>query len=468
MDLISALRAALGDGAVLTEASDRAPYEQDWRGLVNNPALAVLLPKTTAQVAEAVKICAAHGVKIVPQGGNTGLVGGAVPVAAPNQVVLSLARMRAIRELDIQADTITVEAGLTLAGVQQAAADAGRFFPVSLGAEGTAQIGGNISTNAGGLQVLAYGMMRAQVLGLEVVLADGSIWNGLSGLRKDNTGYDLKQFFIGAEGTLGIVTAATLRLYPAIGSHAAAFVGIETLDQGLQIFLAMRAAAGTGLTLCEFCSHGALSLGARHTQGGRMPFVAPNYLLLEVSSLTPGDGPMELLEAVLAKELEEGRALDAAIAQSERERHEFITLRENISEGELREGGAVKHDVSVALSKFPALLKATEKLIAEKYPEFRLNVYGHVGDGNLHVNIRPPEGKTMADIADQKAAITADVEGLAVSMAGSFSAEHGIGQMRVIGMQTHKTQIELALMHRIRQAFDPAGLFNPGKMLPEE
>lgn len=466
MSLIQTLRAALGDGAVLTQPADRAPYEQDWRGLVNNPAVAVILPKTTEQVAAAVKLCAAHGAKIVPQGGNTGLVAGAVPVAGPDQVVLSLSRLRAVRELDTQADTITVEAGMTLAAVQQAAAEAGRFFPVSLGAEGTAQIGGNISTNAGGLQVLAYGMMRAQVLGLEVVLADGSIWHGLSGLRKDNTGYDLKQFFIGAEGTLGIITAATLRLYPAIAAHAAAFVGVENVEQGLQIFLAMRQAAGSGLTLCEFCSHGALSLGARHTPGGRLPFEAPNYLLLELSSLG-GGGPDALMEDVLAKALEEGRALDAAIAQSERERQDFITLRETISEGELREGGAVKHDVSVALSQFPALLRATEKLIAEKYPSFRLNIYGHVGDGNLHVNVRPPEGKTMADIAGQKAAITADVEALAVAMGGSFSAEHGIGQMRVIGMKAHKSPLELEMMRRIRAAFDPEGLFNPGKTIPE-
>lgn len=466
MSLTDALRTALGEGAVLISEADRAPYEQDWRGLVKNAALAVILPKTTEQVAEAVKLCAAHGAKIVPQGGNTGLVAGAVPIAGPDQVILSLARMRAVRDLDIEADTITVESGITLAAVQQAAARAGRFFPVSLGAEGTAQIGGNISTNAGGLQVLAYGMMRAQVLGLEVVLADGTIWHGLSGLRKDNTGYDLKQLFIGAEGTLGIVTAATLRLYPAITAHAAAFVGIESVEQGLQIFLAMRQAAGTGLTLCEFCSHGALSLGVRHTPGGRLPFEAPNYLLLEISSLGGGD-PNALMEDILAKELEEGRALDAAIAQSERERHEFIALRETISEGELREGGAVKHDVSVALSKFPALLRATETLIAEKYPAFRLNIYGHVGDGNLHVNIRPPEGKTMADITNQKAAITADVEGLAVSMGGSFSAEHGIGQMRVIGMQAHKSSVELDMMRRIRAAFDPHGIFNPGKTIPE-
>ncbi len=467
MDLIPALRAALGEGAVLTAPADRAPYEQDWRGLVNNAALAVILPKTTAQVAQAVKLCAAHGARIVPQGGNTGLVAGAVPIAAPDQIILSFTKLRAIRALDAVGDTITVEAGLTLAALQQEAARAGRFFPVSLGAEGSAQIGGVISTNAGGLQVLSYGNMRAQVLGLEVVLADGTIWNGLSGLRKDNTGYDLKQLFIGSEGTLGLVTAATLRLYPPIAARASALVGIENLEQGLGIFTAMRHAAGTALTLCEFCTHAALALGVAHTQGGRLPFKAPAYLLLEISALEGGRDPQELLENVLMAALEEGRALDAAIAQSERERLDFLALRENISEGELREGGAVKHDISVSLSRLPEMVKAVEALVAQNYPGLRPNIFGHVGDGNLHVNIRPPEGQTMADIAAQKAAITDDIETLAVSMQGSFSAEHGIGQLRLTGMAAHKSPTDLALMRAIKQALDPAGRFNPGKTIPE-
>ncbi|HTQ72540.1 MAG TPA: FAD-binding oxidoreductase [Acidocella sp.] len=467
MDVIPALRAALGEGAVLTDPAGRAPYEQDWRGLVKNPALAVILPKTTAQVAQAVKLCAAHGARIVPQGGNTGLVAGAVPIAAPDQIILSFTKMRAVRALDAVGDTITVEAGLTLAALQQEAARAGRFFPVSLGAEGSAQIGGVISTNAGGLQVLSYGTMRAQVLGLEVVLADGTIWNGLSGLRKDNTGYDLKQFFIGSEGTLGLITAATLRLYPPITARASALVGIENLEQGLGIFIAMRHAAGTTLTLCEFCTRAALALGAAHTQGGRLPFEAPAYLLLEISALEGGRNPQELLENVLMAALEEGRAQNAAIAQSERERLDFIALRENISEGELREGGAVKHDISVPLSRLPEMVNAVEALVAQNYPGFRPNIFGHVGDGNLHVNIRPPEGQTMADIANQKTALTNDIEMLAVSMQGSFSAEHGIGQLRLIGMAAHKSPTDLALMRAIKQALDPAGRLNPGKTIPE-
>ncbi|MBU6418993.1 MAG: FAD-binding oxidoreductase [Proteobacteria bacterium] len=467
MEFLQALQAALGETSVLTAPADRAPYEQDWRGLVNNPALAVILPASTQQVSEAVKLCAAHNVRIVPQGGNTGLVAGAVPIAAPNQIILSFSRLRATRALDLVADTVTVEAGMTLAALQQAAAEAGRFFPVSLAAEGTAEIGGVISTNAGGLQVLSYGSMRAQVLGLEVVLADGSIWHGLSELRKDNTGYDLKQLFIGAEGTLGLITAATLRLYPRAASRASALVGIENLTQGLGVFTALRAAAGTALTLCEFCTHAALALGTAHTQGGRLPFEAPAYLLLEVSALEGAGDPREMLEATLMAALEEGRVLDAAIAQSERERLVFLALRENISEGELREGGALKHDIAVPLGRLAEMVQAVEALVAEIYPGLRPNIFGHVGDGNLHVNIRPPAGQTVADIAAVKDSLTADVESLAVSMQGSFSAEHGIGQLRLSGMAAHKSHIELSLMRAVKHALDPEGRFNPGKTIPE-
>lgn len=467
MELITALREALGAGAVLVDQSDRAAYERDWRGLVNNPALAVVLPDSTEQVAAVVRLCALHKVRIVPQGGNTGLVAGAVPIAAPDQVILSFSRLRAVRDVDIVADTMTVEAGLTLAAAQQEAAKAGRFFPVSLGAEGTAEIGGGISTNAGGLQVLSYGTMRAQILGLEVVLHDGQIWHGLSGLRKDNTGYDLKQLFIGAEGTLGLITAATLRLYPSIALRASALVGIHTLQDGLGVFAAMRQAAGTNLTLCEFCTYEALALGAAHMPGGRLPFHAPSYLLLEISALAGAANPQELLERVLLTELEAGRALDAAIAQSERERLDFIALREAIPEGELREGGAVKHDISVPLGRLPEMVAAVEALLAQKYPGFRLNIFGHVGDGNLHINVRPPQGQTMADITAYKNDITRDVEALAVSMQGSFSAEHGVGLLRLPGMLSHKAGVDLALMRAIKQALDPHGLFNPGKTIPE-
>jgi FAD/FMN-containing dehydrogenase len=465
MDLIKDLRAALGEGAVLADAADCAAFETDWRRLYHNRAVCVLLPSTVEQVAAAVRLCAAAGQPIVPQGGNTGLVAGGVPAAAGEEIVLSLNRMRKIRDFDAVGDSITVEAGVTLQAVQEAAAARGRLFPVSLGAEGTAQIGGVISTNAGGVQVLSYGSMRAQVLGLEVVLADGRVWHGLRALRKDNTGFDLKQLFIGAEGTLGIITAATLKLHPAVTARASALVGAGSVEAALAIFLALRARAGAALTLCELMLRPAMDLAAAHTPGGRLPFEAAAYLLVEFSA--HGEAALDAaLEEVLATLLEAGTATDAVIAQSERERADFMKLREAVPEGELAEGGAVKHDIAVPLGKIPETVAAIEALMAQKYPDCRLNIFGHVGDGNLHVNVRPPAGQTLAALADRKVAITADIEALAVAQAGSFSAEHGIGQMRLAGMRAHKSAVELELMRAIKSALDPQNLLNPGKMIP--
>lgn len=467
-DLTTALTALLPEGAVLTAPADRAGYETDWRRLYANPALCVVLPQTTAEVASVVARCAAHGVSIVPQGGNTGLVAGGVPGAGTPPVLLSLSRMRRIIEIDTEGNTIQVQAGATLAAVQQAAAAAGRFFPVSLGAEGTAQIGGVISTNAGGVQVLKYGSMRAQVLGLEVVLPDGQVWNGLRALRKDNTGFDLKQIFIGAEGTIGIITAATLALAPGVTARATALAGVANVAAALKLFEALRDAAGVALSLCELICRPAMDLGAAHTPSGRLPFAAECYVLAELSGTGPGVDISAMLEAVLSAMLENGVASDALIAQSERERAEFMALREAVPEGELREGGAVKHDVSVPLGQIPGLVAAVEDLIATRYPDCRLNIFGHLGDGNLHINVRPPAGQSIAALQDRKAAITLDVEALAVAQGGSFSAEHGIGMMRLPGMRAHKTPVELALMRAIKRAIDPRGLMNPGKMIPED
>jgi FAD/FMN-containing dehydrogenase len=434
--------------------------------LAQNPALAVVLPQNAQEVSDIVRLCAAHGVNIVPQGGNTGLVAGGVPIAGVPQIILSLNRMSAIRALDTVGNTITVEAGAVLQSVQQAAAAAGKFFPVSLGAEGSARIGGIISTNAGGLQVLSYGSTRAQVLGLEVVLADGRIWHGLRALPKDNTGYDLKQLFIGAEGTLGIVTAACLRLHPAIAARASALAGCESVEAALALFQAARAAAGPGLTLCEYMSAEAFALGATQAAGGRHPFQAAAYVLLEISSLNAGQPPEALLEHILATALEAGTASDAVLAQSEAQRLAFLAIREGISEAELAQGGAVKHDVSVPLGQIPAMAAAVLRLVAAKYPDCQPNIFGHLGDGNLHINIRPPAGQGMAALGARKAEITADIEALAVSFNGSFSAEHGIGQFRLPGMAAHKQVVELDLMRALKHALDPTGIFNPGKTIP--
>jgi FAD/FMN-containing dehydrogenase len=464
--LITGLRNFLPAKAVLSEAGEKAPFETDWRKLYKNPAVCVVLPESAEQVAAVVRICAAAGVAVVPQGGNTGLVAGGVPVAGPPQVVVSLNRMNKIREIDTQGDTITVEAGVTLQEVQEAAAAAGRLFPVSLGAEGTARVGGVISTNAGGIQVLSYGSMRVQVLGLEVVLADGRIWNGMRALRKDNTGIDLKQVFIGAEGTLGIITAAVLRLWPAVRARATALVGVQSLEAALAVFAALRAAAGAGLTMCEFISRESMELGIAHIPGGRLPCEAEAYLLVEISAHAAGEHVDVALLKTLEAALADGTASDAVVAQSGRERADLLRIREAIPEGELIEGGAVKHDIAVPVGKIPETVRAVEAMVGEKYPGFRLNIFGHVGDGNLHVNVRPPAGRTLADIAEQKTAITAAVEGIAVARGGSFSAEHGIGQMRIVGMAAHKSTVELDLMRAVKAALDPAGVFSPGKVLP--
>lgn len=458
--MITDLQTLLGGHGVLTEPADRAPFERDWRGLVQHPAIAVALPKTTQQVSDIVKLCRGHGVAIVPQGGNTGLVAGAVPVAGRPQLILSFSRMNAIRAIDLAGNFCTAEAGVSIAQLQQAAAEAGRLFPVSFAADGTAQVGGALSTNAGGVQVLSYGSMRAQLLGLEVVLADGSIWNGLSALTKDNTGYDLKQIFIGAEGTLGLITAACLRLHPAPRAIATALVGVASAENALILFQSIRGKAGPALTLCEFMTAEALALG------GAAPFNAPAYLLLEIAALEEEAAPQALIERVLEGALADGTVLDAVIAQSARERQALRGLREAIPDGELAAGGAVKHDISVPLGRMAEMVAATRDFIAQNHPACRLNIFGHLGDGNLHINVRPPKGKTLADL--DKAAITGGIEALAVQLGGSFSAEHGIGQFRLASMAAHKSPAALALMRRLKTAFDPAGLFNPGKTLPAE
>jgi len=466
MDLLSVLHDILPAKAILTAPEDKAPYETDWRHIHSHPAICVVLPETAQQVAEVVKLCGKAGVGVVPQGGNTGLVAGAVPVEGVPQIVLGLKRMRKIRDFDLGGNTITVEAGLTVQEVQAAAAESAKLFPVSFGAEGTAQIGGIISTNAGGLQVLSYGSTRAQVLGLEVVLADGRIWNGLRNLRKDNTGFDLKQLFIGGEGMLGIITAACLKLRPAVTARAAALAGILSPQDAISLFQRLYASAGDAVTMCEFISAPAMELALAHLQQVKRPFSAPSYVLLELSAQNGMADINNLLEKTLAAAMDDGCIADVIIMQNEREREALIRTREGIAEGELAEGGAVKHDISVPISLIPETIRAVEAAIAEKFPDCRLNIFGHIGDGNLHVNVRPPAGRTLRDLNDRKAAITEVVELIAVERGGSFSAEHGIGQMRLAGMAAHKSTIELEMMHALKRAFDPANILNPGKMLP--
>ena len=466
-DLLQSLRTVLPPKAILTAESDKAPFETDWRHIHQHPAICVVLPEQAEQVCAIMKICGSAGVAVVPQGGNTGLVAGGVPVAGVAQIVLSLRRMNKIRNLDPIGNNITVEAGATLLEVQQAAAAKGKMFPVSLAAEGTAQIGGVISTNAGGLQVLSYGSMRRQVLGLEVVMADGRLWNGLRSLRKDNTGFDLKQVFIGGEGMLGIITAANLSLYPGFAGRATALAGVSSLESALNLFQNLRAQAGEAMTMCEFISGAAMELALAHIPDGRRPLNAAAYVMVEFSAHTGAAEIAVLLEETLEAALSDAIATDVIIAQSERDRADLIRIRETIPDAELAEGGAIKHDISVPIALIPETIEAIETLIDEKYRDCRLNIFGHLGDGNLHVNVRPPPGQNLQSLDALKPEITNAVEAIAVARGGSFSAEHGIGQMRITGMKAHKSEVELDVMRALKRALDPSDILNPGKMLPK-
>jgi FAD/FMN-containing dehydrogenase len=467
-DLVPFLAQALSPGAVIVEAAERASFETDFRGLVSHPAECVVLPRTAQEVAVTVQACAARGVAIVPQGGNTGLVAGGVPAPDARQVILSLRRMNAIRAVDIVDNTMTMEAGVVLAAAQAAAQQHDRLLPLSLAAEGSCQIGGNIATNAGGVQVVAYGTMRALVLGLEVVLADGRIWNGLRSVRKDNTGPDPKHLFIGAEGTTGIVTAATLRIVPRPRQVATLLMAVPDADSALQLYVAFSGRFSSELTSFEYFTHFGVQMLRRHLQQLRPPLAGqhPAYVLCELAScdetrdFTPG------LEAVLLRAMEQGIALDSAVAQSEAHRQAFWQLREGLPEGERAEGGAVKHDVAVPISRIPEILRQIERIVVQEHPAPRLHVFGHIGDGNLHVNVLPPQGIRLEIYRQGSRGLTERIEDAVMNAGGSFSAEHGVGQTRIGSLLRYRSPIELGLMASVKAALDPRGVFNPGKVLP--
>lgn len=452
---------------VIVDDNERRSFETDWRGIVANPAEAILLPASTADVARIVKLCARHDVAVVPQGGNTGLVAGAVPIKNRRQVILNLRRLNKIREIDTVNDTMIAEAGVILSTAQDHAAQAERLFPLSLGAEGSCHIGGNIATNAGGVQVLSYGSMRNLVLGLEVVLADGRVWNGLRSVRKDNTGIDLKQLFIGSEGILGIITAATLRLVPKPKQNLAGLIALGSPKAALEIFTRMRDFAGSGLTSFEYFSARSLNLVLDHVSSAVAPFAASHagYVLFEISSLNGLDDPTEHIEAILAEYYERDLIQDATLASSESQRRALWALRDNISEGERAAGGAIKHDISVPISRIPETIVRLEKAILDCAPEARPNIFGHIGDGNLHVNVMPAQGQSLSDLATNHPSITSVVEDTVVALDGSFSAEHGIGQSRVAALLRHKHDTELDLMRTIKNALDTRGILNPGKII---
>lgn len=465
--LLQAFADAIGVEHVLTRDDEVAPYLTDWRGRYHGRARAVLRPADAPAVAEVVRLCAQAGVPVVPQGGNTGLCGGATPLADGRAVVLSLGRLNRIRALDPDNDTLCAEAGCTLATVQTAAEGAGRLFPLSLASEGSCTIGGNLSTNAGGVQVLRYGNARDLVLGVEVVLPDGRLWSGLRGLRKDNTGYDLKQLFIGAEGTLGVVTAAVLKLFPAIRARATAWVAVPDPRAAVALLRHLRAACGDRVSAFEIVGCNALELVLEHIPGARAPLAGRRAwsVLVELSD-TLADGG---LDAVLARELsaalEAGLVSDAVLARSVAEARALWALRENISEAQRIEGISIKHDISVPVGRIPEFLERAERALSAAWPGLRIVAFGHIGDGNLHYNLSKPLAADNAAFVARTAEVNRIVHELVAALGGSISAEHGLGQLKRDEVLNYKSAIEMEMMRGIKRALDPAGLMNPGKVL---
>jgi FAD/FMN-containing dehydrogenase len=462
--LLDALAARVGHAHVLAEAGAMEGHLLESRGLYRGTALAVVRPGSTAEVASVVRECAAAGVPIVPQGGNTGLVGGAVPFGG---IVLSLARLDRIREVDRVNATMTVEAGCILQNVHAAAGEADLFFPLSLPSEGSCRIGGNLSTNAGGTAVLRYGNTRELVLGLEVVLADGRVWNGLSGLRKDNTGYDLKHLFIGAEGTLGIVTAAVLKLFPRPKTKATALIGCASVHRALQIFDRLRKRAGDALTAFEYMPRFALEMVLRHAHGAAKPLNEEHdsYALVELSSSDPEADLQATLETILAAAIEDGLIDDATIGASERQNQALWRLREALSEVQGFEGGSIKHDVSVPVSRVADFVEAACKACEAAMPGIRPCAFGHFGDGNIHFNLSQPVGMDKAAFVGEWERFNRIVHDIVAQMNGSISAEHGIGLIKRDELLMYKDPVALDLMRMLKRALDPQNILNPGKVV---
>ena len=463
-DVLEAIRGAVGPKGWIGDGGEMEPYLIEERGLYRGACDMVVLPRSTAEVAAVVGHCAPAGVAIVPQGGNTGLVGGGVPDGG---IVLSTARLDRIRQVDPLNHTITAEAGCVLANVQAAAGEADAYFPLSLAAEGSCRIGGNLSTNAGGVAVLKYGTARDLVLGLEVVLADGRVWDGLRRLRKDNTGYDLKQLFIGAEGTLGIITAAVLKLFPAPRTRVTVLAAVPGVDAVMDLFAHVREGFGDALVAFEVISRLGLDIGREHIQGVIDPFQSRHeyYALLEVTSPRTGEDLRESLEAHLADALENGIATDAVIASSERQAQELWRIREAVPEAQKLEGGSIKHDVSVPVSRVAELIARATGAIEKDMPGVRVLAFGHLGDGNIHFNLLQPKAMDRDDFLSRWDRMNRLVHDVAVELDGSFSAEHGIGRLKRGDMERYKSAVELDLMRTLKSALDPNNIMNPGKIL---
>jgi len=455
------LSSLVGAAHVLTDPADVAPFVTDWRGRYRGAAQCVVRPGNTAEVAAVVKSCAEAGVAIVPQGGNTSLCGAATPDGEGRAVVLSLGRLNRIVSVDAQNNTISVEAGCTLAAVQEAARAADRLFPLALASEGTCQIGGNLSTNAGGVQVLRYGNTRELTLGLEVVLPSGEIWDGRRGLRKDNTGYDLKQLFIGAEGTLGIITGAVLKLFPLPKRQVTCWLNVDSPNATVSLLNQAKSKFDAQLTAFEMVSETALGMVLKHIPDSARPTAqSPWYVLAEFSEAEPS-----AVEAWLAERLEAGEVGDGVVAQSEMQAKKLWALRENISEAQKIEGISIKHDVAVPVSRIPDFLAAADKALEQAFPGIRVVAFGHVGDGNLHYNLSRADAQDNATFIAAQSAVNRIVHDAVHALNGSISAEHGIGQLKREEILRYKSPVEMALMRSIKQALDPRSLMNPGKVI---
>jgi FAD/FMN-containing dehydrogenase len=461
------LKSAVGDGGWLDASSDLSPYTVDFRRLYKGTTPLVLMPREVAQVARILSICDRDELAVVPHGGNTGYCGGATPDESGSQIVLSLRRLNRVRRIDVDDYSMVVEAGCTLAEAQAAAQSKDRLFPLSLGSQGTAQIGGNLSTNAGGTAVLRYGMMRDLVLGLEVVLADGRVMSGLRSLRKDNTGYDLKSLFIGAEGTLGVITAACLKLFPKPADIATALVGLETPRHALELLGHLRSTAGEELTAFELMPRIAVELTVRHISGVANPLDqnAPWYALVELSAASAGERLASVLGESLQAAAERSLLKDASIATSLAQSHAMWKLRESVPEAQRHHGASLKHDVSVPISKIPELIERGSALVRRLAPEGEVVSYGHMGDGNLHFNVSQRSGTPSAAFLAHAAPLETAMFDLIESLGGSISAEHGIGRLKAAELAKRADPVKLATMRALKTALDPKGILNPGKVL---
>jgi FAD/FMN-containing dehydrogenase len=467
LDTLAELKAAVGDGSWLDAPDAVAPFLIDFRRLYHGATPLVLLPRDVDEVAQILRICNRESVAVVPHGGNTSYCGGATPDEGGSQIVLSLRRLNRVRQIDAANYSMIIEAGCTLAEAQAAAREADRLFPLSLGSEGTAQIGGNLSTNAGGTAVLRYGMMRDLVLGLEVVLANGRVLHGLKSLRKDNTGYDVKSLFVGAEGTLGVITAACLKLFPQPADTATALVGIDSPQHALDLLARLRTAAGDQVTSFELMPRLAVELTVKHVPGVADPLDqnAPWYLLIELSSPNPRQELINLLTATLEDAAAGGTIMDAMLATSIGQARAMWKLRETVPEAQRRHGASLKHDVSVPVSAIPTLIEQGSALARRLAPEGEVIAYGHAGDGNLHFNVSQRPDSDVERFTACGPALERAMFDLVEGLGGSISAEHGIGRLKAAEFARRADPAELAVMHELKRALDPKGILNPGKVL---